>query len=528
MSLLIDARLWGVTIGITKRPVPASLTAPTPEEAQAIADWELDDQRALAAIILRVSDDYIVYLDGLPSAKSAWEKLRNIFESKGSLTVTNLWRRLYRLQATEDTLMEDHIRQLQEYLRALRNRGEIIEDHTIVNILFASLPEIDFWENFTTSITSARIQLTSDDLIGEILENDRRRRENKQDNILKAREGRNATKKTCGNCGIKGHLKADCWAKGGGKEGEAPDWYKPRKQDGKEKESKNSAKQSIEDEDFAFMAKPAHISSSDSLSDSAASTHICNNRRLFSSVQMQPSEINGIAPGTTLHVKGFGSVELGFRINGVTQNAKLTDVKYAPESPNNIISIGRLTASGHSALFNSTGVQFKSKNGTIFAKGAKIGNMYKMEVTSMEKSQDTDYVLTAKARSWDKWHRILGHIHMGAVKHLHKSNLVTGMDVDEKSTPSQCPACIQGKSHVTPFPPQASDQNIKPAELIAADVWGPANITGTNGARYYFQFMDIKTRYTVVYFGKEKSEALTHFKHFKAWIELQTGNKILR
>jgi len=283
MSLLIDARLWGVTIGTTKKPVPARLTAPTSEEEQEIADWELDDQRVLAAIILRVSDDYLVYLDGLPSAKSAWEKLRNIFESKGSLTVTNLWRRLYRLQAAEDTLMEDHIRQLQEYLRVLRNRGETIEDRTIVNIIFASLPEIDFWETFTTSITMARIQLSSDDLIGEVLENDRRRRENKKDTIFKAKEGRSgrnksnsATKKTCGNCGIKGHLKADCWAKGGGKEGEAPDWYKPKQKDRKENENKDSAKQSTENEDFAFIVKPAHISNSDWLSDSAASMHICN------------------------------------------------------------------------------------------------------------------------------------------------------------------------------------------------------------------------------------------------------------
>jgi len=81
---------------------------------------------------------------------------------------------------------------------------------------------------------------------------------------------------------------------------------------------------------------------------------------------------------------------------------------------------------------------------------------------------------------------------MGAVKYLYKSNLVTRMDVDEKSTPSQCPTCIQGKSHAMLFPPWASDQDFKLAELITADVWGPVNITGTNGAHYYFQFMDIK------------------------------------
>lgn len=530
MSLLIDARLWGVASGTTVRPVPTKIGAPTPEEEKQIADWDLDDQRALAAIILRVSDDYLVYLDGLPSAKAAWDKLKNIFESKGSLTVTNLWRRLYRLQATEDTLMEDHIRQLQEYLRALRNRGESIEDRTITNIIFASLPEIDFWENFTTSITTARIQLSSDDLIGEVLETDRRRRENKKETVLKAREGRNnnreksnkATKKICNNCGIKGHLKESCWAKGGGKEGQAPEWYKPK--DKKDKE-KDSAKQSTENDDFAFMGRISTIESSDWLSDSAATVHICNDRQQFITFRTEPSEISGITP-QALRVFGIGTVELNMETNGKIHKTTLRDVKYAPDAPNNLLSIGRLTGNGHTAIFTENGVQFRSKNGTIFAEGTKIYNMFKMKTSPINNNKPTDFAFAA--RSWDDWHRTLGHIHMGAVKHMHKSGVVTGMEVDERSTPSQCTACIQGKAHIAPFPQQASEQDLKPAELIVADVWGPANITGTGGSRYYFQFMDVKTRYTVVYFGKEKSEALTHFKHFKAWIELQSGNKILR
>ena len=31
------------------------------------------------------------------------------------------------------------------------------------------------------------------------------------------------------NCGRKGHTKDQCWEKGGGKEGQAPDWWKKKK-----------------------------------------------------------------------------------------------------------------------------------------------------------------------------------------------------------------------------------------------------------------------------------------------------------
>lgn len=95
-------------------------------------------------------------------------------------------------------------------------------------------------------------------------------------------------------------------------------------------------------------------------------------------------------------MEGVGPVELGFQISGTTQNVKLIDVKYTPNLPNNIISIGRLTSGGHLALFSSKGIQFKSKNGIIFAEGTKIGNMYKMEAKRTKKSGGTDFVFSSQ------------------------------------------------------------------------------------------------------------------------------------
>jgi len=150
----------------------------------------------------------------------------------------------------------------------------------------------------------------------------------KEEPILNTRNGRNnkeqsnkATINICKNCGIKGRIAENCWAKGEGKEGQAPEWYKPQ-------EKKDSAKQTTECNDFVFIEKSASIQATDFLSDSGASMHICNDRHQFIMFRMDPSEITGVAPGTTLHVFGIGTVELNLEFNVKIDKTTLRDAKY--------------------------------------------------------------------------------------------------------------------------------------------------------------------------------------------------------
>ena len=58
----------------------------------------------------------------------------------------------------------------------------------------------------------------------------------------------------CFNCHKKGHEKADCWAKGGGKEGQGPR-SKGRKDDGKDSKGRDAAAAAVEAEDGVWMAE---------------------------------------------------------------------------------------------------------------------------------------------------------------------------------------------------------------------------------------------------------------------------------
>jgi len=191
-----------------------------------------------------------------------------------------------------------------------------------------------------------------------------------------------ATRKMCENCRKMGHIKDSCWAKGGGKEDQAPKWHKLKE---KEKETE-SAKQRTEINDFAFITPT--IQTSDWLSDSAASVHICNNCHQFITFHMKSSEITSIAPGTTLRAFGIRTVELNMETNGKIHKTMLRDIKYAPKSPNNLISIGCLAAAGHVTIFSGTTITFQTKCGIIFTEGFKTGHMYKMKAKPVQNNRN--------------------------------------------------------------------------------------------------------------------------------------------
>ena len=134
-----------------------------------------------------------------------------------------------------------------------------------------------------------------------------------------------------------------------------------------------------------------------------------------------------------------------------TSTVRLTGIKHAPDAPNNILSVGRLTDMEHVTLFTNEGVKFQSQNGMIFAEGHKVSCIYVMRAWICSTIQ-TDFAAVAQPRSWDSWHQVLGHINIGAIKLMKAHDLVTRMDVDLTAPVTQCIACIQGKHHVKPFP----------------------------------------------------------------------------
>ena len=63
-------------------------------------------------------------------------------------------------------------------------------------------------------------------------------------------------------------------------------------------------------------------------------------------------------------------------------------------------------------------------------------------------------------------------------------------------------------------------------DLIHSDVFGSVDVPSIGRSVYYVSFIDDFSRRTWVNFLRSKAEVFSHFKEFKAMVELQTRKKI--
>ena len=90
-----------------------------------------------------------------------------------------------------------------------------------------------------------------------------------------------------------------------------------------------------------------------------------------------------------------------------------------------------------------------------------------------------------------------------------------------------CEGCQYGKAHRLPFDKSISRCK-SPLELIHGDLMRPCTTSSYLGSLYMLVLVDDYTRFTWVYFMKEKSEVFFRFKVFKVTIESVLNKKIKR
>ena len=234
----------------------------TTEWSKELKEWKQGEAVAKQQIASSIPDSLFMKIHSKPTAREIWEELEKHFQNRSRMVSIDLRRRIQDQCCPEKGDVVAHFATIRTMREDLASMGQPLTENDFYAIILGSLP--GSYDSYISAInaTSSVLDktLSADDLMLTITEEYERRNlknksSKKDENVAlysndagKGRKGGSSTKKNveCFNCKKKGHYKSECWAPGGGKEGEGP------KQKGKgklkEKESVAVAKETGKEE----------------------------------------------------------------------------------------------------------------------------------------------------------------------------------------------------------------------------------------------------------------------------------------
>jgi len=558
--------------------------------------WEDDDEAVKALVMSSIPDELFNRIKSGATAQAWWDSLKDICEDRSRSLSIDLRQKLQNTRCGDDDDVRAHFAKLANFREQLAAMGQSVPDQQYADILIASLPP--FYDMRICAITTnadetgrpinpARIvKFICDDYDKRIIGKEADKKSEDQAFAAQVRKRKNKSDIECFNCKKKGHIKAECWAKGGGKEGQGPRRNK-RGQD-KASESAASAADKTEDieswaiqvdEDWSFESLICSSNSADSeasedlsdtdveswasigeadfadgesdvesddaeaydactqeaasvsegnaeaeLYDSGASRHISPFRHRFVTYQpITPRPISA-ADKRVFYAIGTGTLQIEVP-NGPSAATPilLREALHAPDIGATVVSIGRIAKAGYTVLFDGGTCKIQNKNAKIVGQIPVSQNgLYKVEREHAGLVIPEDNGILAL-------HRRLGHIPADAIRALLRHNVVTGLQLLDDKRPIFCESCEYAKATRKRI---NKERTTPPAtsfgEEIHSDLWGPSPTSTIGGRKYYVTFTDDFSRFTVLELLKTKDQTLQAYKAFSAWAETQHGSHIKR
>ncbi|KAL8130930.1 hypothetical protein AgCh_007017 [Apium graveolens] len=224
------------------------------------------------------------------------------------------------------------------------------------------------------------------------------------------------------------------------------------------------------------------------------------------------SQISGQAPHST-----SPSPEL---IQQAIQALQASDFVSQLVQPNCIVS------------FSASGCLIQDlRTGNMIGNGHRNRDLFVLDFGDTSSTQSTCFLapssseISTSNKLWRFWHNRLGHPHALNLNSLFSSGaLVDKLDMSSEIDKT-CEECALSKAHTLPFV-KSNNHAVSSFDIIHSDVWGPSRVGSLSGKYYYVVFIDDWSRYSWVYFLRQKSEVLQVFKYFQAMVQTQFNKKI--
>ena len=145
------------------------------------------------------------------------------------------------------------------------------------------------------------------------------------------------------------------------------------------------------DECLALVSKVNEVKKEKWFLDSAASRHLCKNRKMFQSVSRlrYPKSVK-VGDGSVVMAKFQGTIKMKIRSeNGITK-FKMMNVLYVPELKYNLLSVSQASKSGKTIQFDQFGAEIIDKvSGETVGTATKIGELYEVDIVNEEVSKNS-------------------------------------------------------------------------------------------------------------------------------------------
>ena len=481
------------TPGLSDRKTPAMDEQLEIKEGR-ILEFKKREYLAQHIILSTTSVHLGAKIKQLNTAEAMWKIVKVDATTKSTLYLLDAEDQLSTMKIHENKDLKSYLAELKAHSQTMvqhRNNltqmGSTLSETQFNTIIMSSLPE-SYQPSLQTITATERVNklaggqssgIKSDDLMAFLIEEAQHRLINEQrgknaklalaayskssGKIKSAKKDKSDKPKSgleCDNRKWKGHVTEDCFAKGGGKEGQAP-WQN----NGKQKEAATIVEAKDDEEEmFAFTctsnytdiaaATPALKSSFGTCINSRASNNYSPDWTKFSNYQEINKDIS-TADGHFVKAIGMGDLHLELPNGSKTMKVTFKDAIHSPSMAFTLLSIGKLNTSGHKVTFHKQMCTIQDSKGSTIVQIPHLQGLYKVIMDNKDKPTLQANAAAGKMTISEAHHK-LGHISSVVIKHTVSKGFITGITLDNNSKPEFCDACAKVKSAHKPFP-QESD-----------------------------------------------------------------------
>jgi hypothetical protein len=181
----------------------------------------------------------------ITDAKGAWMKLKEKTHSKGIIAKLEAITSAIRNCFNSSTPASTTIVEIKDSLATVFEVKEPTQEEWLIVLLLNALSDGKYdWlrKDLLGFMTNSKVQMTSSDIV-ERIETEHRDKTRipggESAMTAKSKQSpRSKSKLACTVCKRQGHSAEKCWDKGGGSEGDAPEWWKKAREQGRTEEEK--------------------------------------------------------------------------------------------------------------------------------------------------------------------------------------------------------------------------------------------------------------------------------------------------